>query len=162
MLLSDLRPGDLDALFLAWPGAAGSPHWRLGGESPSPALLHELTGSVDHQRVIRDHDGQPEGLLQVCEVDRTNAYGYLGFLLPALATGAERLGSPILAFFREGVELLGLRKICVVVDEDAVGPLVNVIPHLDQVGRLREHTRCAAGRYLDRVVFEFVAERDRP
>jgi hypothetical protein len=158
MILSDLRPHDAAALLEAWPGAVASPRWRLGGESPSPGLLHELTTGVDHQRTLRADDGGAVGLLQVCEVDRAQGHGYLAFLLPAPPQPAP---APVLPFLREALDMLALRRVTVQVDEDVVAPLEGALTHLHLAGRLRAHTRVGPGRYLDRLVFELRHERER-
>lgn len=157
MILSDVQPEDPEALFLAWPAAAADVRWRLGGGSPSPRLLSELLAEVDRQQVLRDNGGQAMGIVQVCEADRVDGVGYLSFMLPSTLS-SEPL---VLSFARECLELLGLRKLCIQVDEDVLDVLAGAQPYLRQVGCLVGHTRCAAGRYLDRYVFEF-GEEDEP
>lgn len=157
MIPSGPGPHDGEALLAAWPAAVTCPRWRLGGESPSPGLLDELTTGVDHQRVLRSEDGRAVGLLQACEVDRVNGYGYLAFLLP----GPPSAPAPVLPFLREALEVLDLRRVWVQVDEDSVAPLDGARDRLHPVGRLRGHTRVGPGRYLDRLVFELRREGGR-
>lgn len=150
----DLR--DEESLFLAWPEAIACPRWRLWGESPSPALLRDLVSTADYTSILRGDYNEAVGILQICEVDEPTASGYLSFLMPPPGDPAQ--GSGLLPFLRGGLETLALLKITIQVDEDVVGALTTLRPHVSQVGVLRDHALATSGQLLDRYIFEFVGE----
>jgi hypothetical protein len=156
MILDDLRPDDRESLFLGWGDAVCCPRWALQGESPNPGLLnHLISEGVAQQRVLREPSGVAVGLLQICEVDLRNQIGYLSFTIrrTAVRPGAEL---PV-SFVQEATESLGLRKIVVQVDADSVEGISGMLSRLRPIGRLREHSWRAPGRYEDRLFYEFYA-----
>jgi len=150
--MSSLLPDDVEALVSRWPSSVANPPWTLQGNSPSIPRFHEIQTGVDHEHVVRDDSGQAIGLLQVREVNRMAAFGYVSFMLPPPASRASAmLGS----FLRESLDLLGLRKLVLLVDEDMLDGVAQLRPALQQVGLLTAHTLGRGGRYLARYVFDY-------
>ena len=129
-----------------------SQRWSLGGLSPAPWVIDQLTSQgLALQKVIVD-GVTPTGIAQVANVDSTNGYGDLALMLdpgrkPDVGDGAA-------SFVRLAFASLGLRKLCIAAHDDEMRVPDHLGDLVTYVGSARVHYRRGRDVYVDRHVYE--------